>query len=190
MRKVLVVTTLLLLMLCVFCLPGFHQTALGEDKSPRRSKPILVITGADSRLDQPGYHRITSEEAWQKLWLSHLGKTEADTFQEHLPILQIDFETCMVIAIFKGSATNSRGLNVSSVEGNQDNVLLRFDDMSYQTSGGLGGGGGKVEVRPYAFVLIPKYAKLVVVEENVQSLKDRPPAWKECARLKDEDARE
>jgi hypothetical protein len=126
----------------------------------------------------------------EELWLSHLGKTEADRFREHLPIVQIDFEKCMVIAIFQGAKTNSRGLRVISVNENNDNVTLRVDDMSYQTSGGLnGGGGGGVPVKPYAFVVISKSAKLVVVEEDVQSLKDKPPEWKERARLKPEEER-
>ena len=61
---------------------------------------------------------------------------------------------------------------------------LRFDDMSYQTAGGID--GGRVPVTPYAFVVIPNSAKLVLIEENVQSLKEKPPVWNERARLKAE----
>ena len=187
MRTVLVVTTLAL---SVWCLPWASRTAFGADKAAGQAKPLLVLTGADSRVDKPTYHLATSEEAWKRLWLIHLGKTEADGFREHLPIVQIDFERCMVIAVFQGVSTNSRGLNIISVDENKDTVFLRFDDMSYQTSGGLdGGGGGGVMVTPYAFVVIPKSAKLVLVEENVQSLKDKPPVWKERARLKAEEER-
>ena len=95
-----------------------------------------------------------------------------------------DFKKCMVIAIFKGSASNSRGLNIISTDEHEDTVYLRFDDMSYQTAGGLD--GGRVPVTPYAFVVIPNSAKLVLIEENVQSLKEKPPVWNERARLKAE----
>jgi hypothetical protein len=56
--------------------------------------------------------------------------------------------------------------------------------MSYQTAGGID--GGRVPVTPYAFVVIPNSAKLVLIEENVQSLKEKPPVWSERARLKAE----
>jgi hypothetical protein len=164
-------------------------SALAQDSKAALTKPLLVLTGADSHVIKPAYQRITSEAAWQQLWLSHLGKTEADSFREHLPIVQIDFEKCMLIAVFRGVATNSRGVNVISVEEQEASVCVRFDDMSYQTAGGFGDdAGGSVKVTPYAMIVIPKSTKLVVLEENVQGLKNQPPTWKERARLKTNEA--
>jgi hypothetical protein len=131
-------------------------------------------------VGKPAFHRVTSEGAWKKVWLSHLGKTEADTFRESLPAVTFDFDRCMVIAVFQGEKTNSRGLTVISLDEGKDAITLRFDDMSYQTVGGV------ARVTPYAFVVVPKSAKVVVVEEDVQALKDKPPEWKERARLKAE----
>ena len=181
MRMVFMITVLALSSWC----PKLEaQTALGKDEAAGKTRPLIVLAGADSKVDKPAYYRVSSEEAWQRIWLSHLGKTEADRFREHMPIVQIDFKKCMVIAIFKGAASNSRGLNIISTDEHEDTVYLRFDDMSYQTDGGLD--GGRVPVTPYAFVVIPNSAKLVLIEENIQSLKEKPPVWNERARLKAE----
>ncbi len=160
------------------------QTALVKDEAAGQSRPLIVLAGADSKVEKAAYYRVSSEEAWQRIWLSHLGKTEEDRFREQMPIVQIDFKKCMVIAIFKGAASNSRGLDIISIDEQDDTVSLRFDDMSYQTAGGLD--GGRVPVTPYAFVVIPNSAKLVLIEENIQSLKEKPPVWKERAMLKAE----
>jgi hypothetical protein len=160
------------------------QKALGKDEAAGQTRPLLVLAGADSKVEKSAYYRVSSEESWQHIWLSHLGKTEADRFREHMPIVQIDFKKCMVIAIFKGAASNSRGLNIMSIDEHEDTVSLRFYDMSYQTAGGLA--GGRVPVTPYAFVVIPKSDKLVLIEENIQSLKEKPPVWNQRARLKAE----
>jgi hypothetical protein len=129
------------------------------------------------------------EQAWDNLWLSHLGKTEADKFREHIPVVTIDFEKNIVIAIFQGTSTNSRGLQITSVDEAKDFITLCFQGMSYQTAGGLGGGGGSVQVTPYAFVVVPKSSKVIVVKEDIQVPKDKPPEWKERARLRAEESR-
>ena len=181
MRMALMIAVLALMSWC----PKMEaQSVLAKDEAAGQTRPLIALTGADSKVDKPAYYRVSSEEAWQRIWLSHLGKTEADRFREHLPIVQIDFTKCMVIAIFKGAASNSRGLNIVSIDEHEDTVSLRFDDMSYQTAGGID--GGRVPVTPYAFVVIPNSAKLVLIEENVQSLKEKPPVWNERARLKAE----
>src|SRR5262245_43822341 len=94
--------------------------ARGEERNDMVTKPFLVLTGADSRVEKSAYQRVNSEDAFRKLWLSHLGKTEADSYREPVPALSIDFERCMVIAIFHCEKGHSRGLEVVSVtEGNE-----------------------------------------------------------------------
>ena len=172
-----------------WCMVTFPQAALVEEKTVVSTKPVLVLSGADSRVDKPAYHRVTSQQAWDNLWLSHLGKTEADKFREHIPVVTIDFEKNIVIAIFQGTSTNSRGLQITSVDEAKDFITLCFDDISYQTAGGLGVGGGSVQVTPYAFVVVPRSSKVIVVKEDIQGLKDKPPEWKERARLRAEESR-
>ena len=172
-----------------WCMVTFPQAALVEEKTVVSTKPVLVLSGADSRVDKPAYHRVTSQQAWDNLWLSHLGKTEADKFREHIPVVTIDFEKNIVIAIFQGTSTNSRGLQITSVDEAKDFITLCFQGMSYQTAGGLGGGGGSVQVTPYAFVVVPKSSKVIVVKEDIQVPKDKPPEWKERARLRAEESR-
>ena len=173
MRMVPVVVSLFL---GVWCLVGCSQTAPGGERVAVQTKPLAVLTGADSRVNKPAYYRITSDDAWRKLLQHHQGTSGADVYSGSLPALDIDFNQCMVIAVFQGDKTNSRGLTISLEEGIAT-LAVRFDDMSYQTL------GGAVRVAPYAFVVVSKSAKLVVVEEDVQALKTNPPEWKERARL-------
>jgi hypothetical protein len=83
----------------------------------------------------------------------------------------------MIVTMFKGSSVNSHGLRIDSVTETTHAVTVRFDDISYQVSGE----GNRVA--PYAFVLLPKSEKPVVLEENVQQYLGEPPVWKEVAKL-------
>jgi hypothetical protein len=86
----------------------------------------------------------------------------------------------MVLAIFRGQAVNHRGVTVKSITETADEVTVRFDYLTFQTAGP---DGGAVPASAYGFILLPASKKTVVLEEDVQGLKDRPSIWKERARL-------
>ena len=89
----------------------------------------------------------------------------------------VNFENCMVIAIFKGPACNSAGLRAVSVHEDSEALLFRFDDMSYQT------GNWSDKVTVYAFFVLPRSTRPVVLEEDVQGIINKPPTWQERARF-------
>jgi hypothetical protein len=173
MRRFTVSTTICPLLLILVSRP-----AASAERAGKTTKPLLVITGPNSNVRKPEYHRIASAKQLQKVWLQHHGKTAQQAFEERLTGLNVDFDRCIVVAIFQGAGTNSRGVTVDSVTETEKTVTVRFDESHYQTSGGFDRSSA------FAFVVLPKSKKAVVLEENVQGLKGRPAKWKERARLK------
>ncbi len=143
-------------------------------------RPLLTLTGPKSFVETAEAHRARSAAEFEKLWLRHAGKTENDAFYNAAGVPDIDFDRCMVIAVFQGMGWNSAGLRVEALIEEEGRILLRFDDKSYQTEGPDGGG---VRVTAYGFFVLPRSDKPVVVEEDVQDLIGAPPKWKERARF-------
>ena len=61
--------------------------------------------------------------------------------------------------------------------------MFRFDDRSFQTAGPAPE-GGRVRARPYGIFVLPRSDKALVLEENIQHLKNEPPKGREVARFK------
>jgi len=78
MRSILVATTLVL---GAGSLLSVSRTAFGGEEAAARDKPVLVLTGADSRIDLLAFRRIASKNAWEKPWLARLAKTESDLYR-------------------------------------------------------------------------------------------------------------
>jgi hypothetical protein len=141
-------------------------------------KPLLALSGPDSRVAAQEYSRVTDADGWKKTWLRHHGIDPREEWTAKMPMLDVDFTRCEVIVLFRGSSHNSRGVWVESITETADAVTIRFADASYQTA------GGAAPVTPYGFLLIPKSDKLVVIERDARRLIREPPVWKEEARLK------
>ena len=140
--------------------------------------PCVVLTGADSHLAECQYHRITCMDDWSKLWQKHKGQAnerEYDLYYDRLGLPVVDFERYMVIAIFQGSGWNSAGLKAIAISEQQDRIVFRFKDKSYQPAGQYGGGQ---RVTVYGFFVLPRSPKSVVLEEAVQQYLGTPAEWK------------
>jgi hypothetical protein len=165
----------------VFTALGVTVAAVAaHDKATASESPCVALTGSDSHVSERGYHRITSMNDWKKLWQKHKGQNdeqEYDQFYDPLALPVVDFDRYMVIAIFQGRAWNSAGL-VVSVSDEEERIVFRFNDKSYQT---LGPDGGGKRATVYGFFVVPRSMKPVILEEDVQRLKGQPPKWKERA---------
>ena len=149
------------------------------DKPAAVVSPCVALTGADSQVSGRGYDRITSLNDWARLWQKHKGQKDGeqyDLYHDPLGLPLVDFDRYMVIVIFQGSAWNSAGVEAVSVLEEQERIVFRFDDKSYQT---LGPDGGGRQVTAYGFFVIPRSPKPVILEENVQRLKGKPAEWKQ-----------
>ena len=167
-------------LIAVLLLPNVAASA---DAAKEAIRPYVTLTGTDSHVKERSYHRVTSEDEWIKIWQRHKGEKESkdyDLFYNPLGLPYIDFEKCMVIAVFQGSGWNSAGLKAVAILEEKDRIVLRFQNKSYQTAvDGPGDGGEQVTV--YGFFVLPRSSKTVVLEENVQNYIGQPPVWKELA---------
>ena len=156
-----------------------------EGGAAREIRPYVTITGASSRIEERGCVVVTSTEHWLRLWFRHKGE-DADQARPGLTmnasgVPQIDFQNCMVVAIFQGKTINSAGLKIASVTVEKDKVVLRYDDEGYQTAGPFPDGGA-VPCSAYGFFVLPRHEQTLVVEENICDRIGGAPVWKERIR--------
>lgn len=147
------------------------------EKAPIASKPLVVLAGANSHIHKPSFQRITTPAAWARTWASHLGTSTDDAYR---PTLEVDFDRCLVVAVLCGDEVNVRGMEVASIRDSAESLFIRVERMYYQTAGE---GNNKPPDRPYAFIVLPKTDKNIVLEENTQQYSGRPPVWKQWVRL-------
>lgn len=152
----------------------------GEGLSP--SKPLVVISGDDSRLTEKSFRRIRSDVEWNQVWLEHLGLKQDTLYR---PKMEVDFTRCEVVAIFGGKTVNCTGYLVDSVAENGEQVEIRLLSSSYQTAGP---DGGADNVTPFAFIVLPRVTKAVTVMENASSYIGEPPKWVRAADLARDDS--
>ena len=167
------------LMVATASLTGTRVPA-AKDADRKPTSPSVTLTGTDSHVKERGYHLVTSEAEWIKIWQRHKGAKEAkdyDLFYNPLGLPYIDFEKYVVIAIFQGSGVNSAGLKAVEVLEDKTSIVFRYKDKFYQTDGDVKG------ATVYGFFVLPRSNKTVVLEEDVQNLIGKPPVWKERVRL-------
>ena len=70
----------------------------GQEQPKVDNRPLMVLTGAKSKVRDPAYYRITSADKLTELWRSHLGPVFAHGDD---PAPEVDFDRCMVIALFE-----------------------------------------------------------------------------------------
>lgn len=159
--------------------------AIGAAAAPQEqanSMPLLTLAGAHSKIDEPLCVRITTAEDFQKLYMRHLGEDPKrfDKFYNPHGVPVIDFDRCLVLAVFRGQTWNRAGVYVHSAEEANGRLLVRVQDRSYQTFGPDGGGN---QVTPFGIFVMPHNTSEMIVELDVRSLIDAPPEWKEIDRF-------
>ena len=154
----------------------------------KKMAPHVVITGADSKVRKSGYHRILDRQEWTKVWLRNLGQEqrysgrsgeESSYSYLHDPagVPVVNFEDCMVIAVFEGAGFNCSGLSADALIERDDAVVLRYQPKGYQT------GPEGVPVSVYGFFVVPRSARAVVLEEGVVERIGQKPKWQERKRF-------
>lgn len=151
-----------------------------------RPRPGVMLYGPESSIHERRFERIRDQQAWNALWAQHARDFGDRAAQGWLLPPRIDFTTYEVIAFFRGPAANTSGEVVELVELGFDQVWLRFDSITFQTASGPGSSdalGGAVRSHPYGLWVIRRTDKPVILEENVQGLKNAPPVWREQHRF-------
>jgi hypothetical protein len=143
--------------------------------------PFVTLSGANSHVTEARCLRITTADDWAAIWLEHVGEPPKPQYNLYfnkagLPV--VDFERCMVIAVFAGASGNCAG--VSAVAGPLEDpeaetktpvaagdMVLRLAWHEYQTAGPDGGG---VDANPFGFFVVPRTQAPLVVQDRVMPL--------------------
>ncbi len=158
---------------------GVGAFALNVAPESASLKPCVSFNGAHSSIGTPRIEIIRDAAAWKALWVEHRGdRVDTSVYGPEAPV--IDFTRYDVIAVFSGEAWNCNGHFVVDVADLAETRRVRFDSHTFQTAGP---GGGGVKSRPYGIWVLPRTARPIVLEENVQGLIGHPPVWKERARF-------
>src|SRR4051812_40690109 len=87
-------------------------TTTGEEPNTITSKPLVVLTGPNSKIERASAFRVTSTEKIEQIWREHIGRGQ--DFDEY-PAPAVDFDRCLLVAIFKGVSVNCYGERVALV---------------------------------------------------------------------------
>ncbi|MFL5330171.1 MAG: hypothetical protein ACJ8C4_14815 [Gemmataceae bacterium] len=169
---------------CALTLMGFHSA---HSEEPRGEiKPFIVLTGQDSKIDEPIYRCCRSNDELKVLWKQHRDYHEDETYWKDQPPT-VDFSSLMVVGMFNGKQRSGYGVKVVSVTDEMDCVRIRFRPMTFQPAAVSPFTTTRAErhspMLSYAFVVIPKADKILVLEENTQSMLGTPPNWTEQSRI-------
>ncbi len=165
------------------CLLVIVAAAVLSSAAPQRSRspeprpipPILSWSGAFSEIHVPTIERAVNREQWAALWKRHMGrKIERNATNVHV-IPEIDFDSCMAVAVFSGEMTQSNGNSVATLLEFDDHLLLRYKRLLFEVSVRSGGDARLVDVTPYGIFIVPRSDKRIEVEEEIPSMFGRPP---------------
>lgn len=169
--------TIYILLYAFSCIYLACNSATAESSN---AAPLAVLSGGDSNIAEPQCLRITSDLAWAELWSRHLGTRVDDHYRARF---EVDFSRCTVVAILLGDSINTCGIEIHRVAEVHDSVTVRFDTLKYQTAGQ---DNHRPPDTPYAFVILPRTEKNIVVVRGVREYTGPPTAWKVQAILKPE----
>ncbi len=151
------------------------------DELPRKIKPVMVWTGTDSKQTKQSFARCGSQKEWEAIWQKHRSsnkKTPRD------PCPDVDFASYMVVVVFYGKSDSNTGISVKEVGEEKECIRLRYKPRWYQTAFLADATGSEEGWRKtFAFVVLPRSAKTIILEEDVQNIINAPAVWKEQAKL-------
>jgi hypothetical protein len=156
---------------------GLTGNAAGPSLSSIAPKVLVAISGTDSHVVTPSCKLITNSADWARVWSDHLGTTVDDYYR---PLMEVDFDHCMLVALFRGEERHIRRIEIEAQVETADAIVIRFGELGYQTMDSDKEGPLQ---RAYAFVIIPKTEKAIIVEGRLVPLGPVPRVWESWARL-------
>lgn len=167
--------------------PGGAPDGAGE----KLFRPVAVFQGTHSRITKETFRLIRTPDAWKQVWEEHRGAPGKQRFTESDQALGIDFENHLVVAIFAGPCD---WCDVTP-RLRADTVVIGFWACVNQTEGRPLGAGGpppdpaetakEKAQAPYAFVVLRKPVRTVVIEQDVRRELPSPPVWKQRTTFSD-----
>lgn len=177
---------------CLVASLAFASGASADEPKEPKLKGALVFAGTHSQIKEERIELVTTEKAWEKLWDQHYGTPKDRRLLAESLELSVDFDTHYVVAIF---CPDCWWCDVSTRE--RDGVaVIGYLKTYIQTEGREPDATTEQAKRereldkertaalaPYAFVVIPKPIRTVVIERGKRRDLSSPPEWKEVKRF-------
>jgi hypothetical protein len=158
-------------------------------------KPYVSFTGVAGTRVPRNCKKITSRNEWAKLWLQNEGlpieQEEYDYFYNTSRVPVVDFDNCMVIAVFEFKGAVIRGIPFGGFTGmeaveEKNNLVVHLNTKTFQTidrSDSLKTAEPSNRSTLYAFFVIPRSSKKIILQMDARNADQRgnnvPPIWKE-----------
>lgn len=134
------------------------------NKTQKKIKPYVILSGTQSFITEGKLiikgesYLIRSQKELTNLWLKHvsLPKDEYDKKIKLMGVPQVDFENCMVVAIFYGSSLSLEGIEAVSIIEKEEIISFNLEERTLGIS--LSG-----NLSPYSFFIIQKHSKTIVL---------------------------
>jgi hypothetical protein len=131
----------------------------------------MVLTGARSGVDTERIGRAYNQKGWEDAWRAF--SPQKMHARMHRP--QIDFATKMVVVCFMGEVENTVGLILREMKLTETEMILNVERLDYVSL------GKSDRTTPYAFFIVPRTRKSVIINVDGRSLGQRagnaPAKW-------------
>lgn len=160
--------------------PGNQLAAPGDMQ--RGTGVAVQWMGSYSSIQTPRVELVESASAWEALYTEHTREKPEKNANGFVTWPKIDFDKYVVLALFAGKAKNSNGYEGVSVTESAAGVLVRVDQIHFQTASFDGKDAG-IATTAFGFLVIPRRVGAWMIEENTQNLIGGPPQWTEIKRF-------
>lgn len=173
------------------CLALAFGVCAEEPKEPK-IKGAIAFSGTHSQIRNERIELVSTKKEWDKLWEQHYGTPKGRRLLAESLELSVDFDTHYVVAVFSGECY---WCDVTTRE-RKGFVVIGYEKTSIQTEGREPGADTKRAKKerelekeradalaPYAFVVLPKPVRTVVIERGQRRDLATPPEWKEVKRF-------
>ena len=136
--------------------------------------PLVTLTGADSHVTEARCLRITTADEWAATWLEHVGappKPKYDLYYNKAGLPVVDFERCMVIAVFAGARGNCAGVSawtgpIEDPEADTKTPVAAGDEVLRLSWHNFQSAAGVVDATPFGFFIVPRSPAPLVVQDR------------------------
>lgn len=138
-------------------------------------KPVVVVTGIDSKEDKESFSCCRTRDDWVKVWAKHTGIADEHKCRP----IEIDFESYMVLALFQGKHHSNRGIAVDPIADEPTQLRVRYRPLWYAK---VPKSSGSTSTQSYAFVVVPRSNKAILIEGLAAGRRDID-VWVEKTRI-------
>lgn len=159
--------------------------AAAPQPAPVETRPLVQLVGHDSKIAQPRFVLVRTEEQWLKLWAEHAAVPAEFSVMTRHAAPKVDFSRCLVVGSFSGLTTNTDGLVARTISTTPDAVRIRFEASTFQTARFDGKPDTGTRTSPFGIWIIdlPTPGTPIILEQAKRVLKADRVQWEEVKRF-------